>query len=173
MNALAGWITLVLLILLTIVFWFVIARSQTTEDYAEVQGKAGRLRSPWFWILVVFGVFITFATLRPFPITAQAASQDAGIRIDAIGHQWRWTLSQNTVPAGEPVVFHVTASDVNHGFAIYDENSTLLTQTQAMPGYVNKLRYTFNEPGTYRVLCLEYCGVAHHAMVTEIQVLAP
>jgi len=32
------------------------------------------------------------------------------------------------------------------------------------------LRYTFKEPGTYRVLCLEYCGVAHHEMTADIKV---
>jgi cytochrome c oxidase subunit 2 len=41
-----------------------------------------------------------------------------------------------------------------------------------MPGYINVLRYTFNEPGVYRVLCLEYCGVAHHEMTADIKVAA-
>ena len=48
----------------------------------------------------------------------------------------------------------------------------IVAQTQAMPGYVNVLRYTFKEPGTYQVLCLEYCGVEHHDMKTEINVAA-
>jgi len=37
-----------------------------------------------------------------------------------------------------------------------------------MPGYVNRLGYTFTETGEYEVLCLEYCGLAHHAMVAKI-----
>lgn len=28
------------------------------------------------------------------------------------------------------------------------------------------------EPGVYRVLCLEYCGIAHHEMKAEINVAA-
>lgn len=48
----------------------------------------------------------------------------------------------------------------------------IVAQTQAMPGYTNVLRYTFTEPGVYRVLCLEYCGVEHHDMKTEINVAA-
>jgi cytochrome c oxidase subunit II len=39
-----------------------------------------------------------------------------------------------------------------------------------MPDYTNRLFYTFNVPGHYYVLCLEYCGVAHHAMNTEFDV---
>jgi hypothetical protein len=38
---------------------------------------------------------------------------------------------------------------VNLGFAIYDPDFEIVAQTQAMPGYINVLRYTFTEPGTY------------------------
>jgi cytochrome c oxidase subunit 2 len=61
---------------------------------------------------------------------------------------------------------------VNHGFALYDPDMRIVAQTQAMPGYTNVLRYTFREPGVYRVLCLEYCGVGHHEMTAEIKVSA-
>jgi cytochrome c oxidase subunit 2 len=87
-----------------------------------------------------------------------------------VGHQWRWTLDRDTVKAGELVQFEVTASDVNHGFAIYRDKHTLVAQAQAMPGYVNKLQVRFGEPGQYEVLCLEYCGLAHHNMRVVINV---
>jgi cytochrome c oxidase subunit 2 len=70
------------------------------------------------------------------------------------------------------VVFRVTGADVNHGFGVYNENLELVTQVQAMPGYTNKLVYTFDQPGKYRILCLEYCGLAHHAMMGELNVKA-
>jgi cytochrome c oxidase subunit 2 len=41
-----------------------------------------------------------------------------------------------------------------------------------MPGYTNVIRYTFTTPGTYRVRCLEYCGLGHHTMVTQFTVTA-
>jgi cytochrome c oxidase subunit II len=37
---------------------------------------------------------------------------------------------------------------------------------------VNRLVYTFARPGRYRVLCLEYCGLAHHGMNSEFEVTA-
>ena len=40
-----------------------------------------------------------------------------------------------------------------------------------MPGYTNVLRRTFAQPGKYRVLCLEYCGLVHHNMIAEIDVV--
>jgi cytochrome c oxidase subunit 2 len=34
-----------------------------------------------------------------------------------------------------------------------------------IPGMApSSLIHTFTEPGTYTVRCLEYCGIAHHAM---------
>ena len=66
--------------------------------------------------------------------------------------------------------FRVSSADINHGFALYDPEMRLVAQTQAMPGYTNTLNYTFDRAGTYKVLCLEYCGIAHHNMVSEIKV---
>ena len=81
-------------------------------------------------------------------------------------------IDRNSVRVGELVEFHVTAQDVNHGFAIYKEKTRMVTQTQAMPGYVNRLQVRFTEPGDYELLCLEYCGVAHHDMRAVIHVRA-
>lgn len=33
-----------------------------------------------------------------------------------------------------------------------------------MPGYHNTLDVTLDEPGRYRILCFEYCGLSHHVM---------
>ncbi len=68
------------------------------------------------------------------------------------------------LPVDQPVEFRVTSLDVNHGFGIYNSRAELVAQTQAMPGYVNRLRWEFKEPGTYKILCLEYCGLGHPVM---------
>ncbi len=39
-----------------------------------------------------------------------------------------------------------------------------------MPDYTNRLFYTFTGPGHYYIICLEYCGVAHHVMNSEFEV---
>ena len=88
------------------------------------------------------------------------------------GGQWYWELDVEVVPLGQPVTFNVTSEDVNHGMGVYDENMTLLFQTQGMPGYVNSVSYTFDKPGDYQVLCMEFCGVAHHDMIAEFTVSA-
>jgi hypothetical protein len=61
--------------------------------------------------------------------------------------------------------------DVNHGFSLYDENGKLLGQTQAMPGYVNRLFVKFEKPGIYTAFCMELCGNSHHRMRGVVEVV--
>lgn len=126
------------------------------------------------------GLFVVLAGLLSFtlpktPYRAFANATPAGV-VKVTGRMWSWQLEAAggggppVLQAGQLVEFAVTAADVNHGFGIYDDAGNLLGQTQAMPGYVNRLRMVFPEPGTYHVLCMEYCGVIHHTMVSSFEV---
>jgi len=174
-QPIAWQLSLVLMTLVAFAFAFAAINSGRREDdYTPLQKRAYRLRKRLFWALVlVFGPAMIY-TLLELPYGAGRAHGGAGAAqlVEATGYQWRWELSRDEVVAGEPVEFRVTSADVNHGFGIYDANLHLVAQTQAMPGYTNTLRHTFGEPGTYRILCMEYCGIAHHNMMTEIRVVA-
>jgi cytochrome c oxidase subunit 2 len=166
------WWTLVGIGLVAVAFAYAIAHSRAVADDEDaVQRQAYRVRRWWFVGLVLLGVGVTVASLRPFPLVDQAIASGAPQVVKAVGHQWQWDLSQTRLTAGIPVEFDVTSGDVNHGFAIYGPDQRIVTQTQAMPGFTNRLLYTFDVPGKYQVLCLEYCGVAHHGMVTEFEVV--
>lgn len=79
-------------------------------------------------------------------------------------------LSIQPIKPGELIEFRVTTVDVTHGFCVYSPQGKVLTQTQAMPGYVNRLRYRFQESGTYPVLCMEFCGIGHHTMKSQLEI---
>jgi cytochrome c oxidase subunit II len=175
MQQIAWLLSLALMTLVAFGFSFVALQSgRRAADYTPVQARAYRLRARLFWALVlVLGPTMIYTLLDlPYGISHAHANASGGqaVGIDAKGFQWRWELSRNHVPVGQAVEFHVTSADINHGFAIYDPEMRLVAQTQAMPGYTNKLNYTFSKAGTYKVLCLEYCGIAHHNMITEIKV---
>ena len=165
----SAWIiSSLLMAIIVVIFLWVVTGASTRSDPA---GNPYKFRNLLFWAVVVAGVVIAYATLSPWPLVAHAENAKApDVVINVIGRQWQWGLSQDTVQAGQEVEFQVTSADVNHGFAIYRNKTRLLAQTQAMPGYVNKLRYKFVEPGEYEVLCLEYCGLAHHRMAAKINV---
>ena len=149
-------------------------------DYKAVN----RLRLVFFVALasILLGFFALTAAHLPYP--DEASTPDRVVH--AVGKQYAWSLTEGpgptlagwdkevspvvTVAANSLVEFRVTTLDVNHSFSLYAPDGHLMAQTQAMPGYVNRLRVTFREPGTYTVLCLEFCGMAHHRMRGVVEV---
>ena len=170
MQDIAWYITIILIGLLALVFLRVLATSRQEAPYDEVARRAYVFRGPLFWLVIGVGVVIAVTTLIPWPHASLAASGNAEV-VQVSGAQWQWQLSKSQFVAGRTVEFRVTSKDVNHGFGIYDKDLRLLAQVQAMPDYTNVLRYTFEQPGQYQVLCLEYCGVAHHDMRATITIL--
>lgn len=133
--------------------WIVIQAGKPADDATRDRtARTGYALRRWFFglLLVVF-VVGSWATLHRFPIPHQSTASGAAQTVDVVGGMWYWQLSSNTLKAGSDVEFRVTSADVNHGFAIYSPDGRILTQTQAMPGYTNKLIYTFTQPGTYTI----------------------
>lgn len=167
------WITtLVGISAVVLAFLFLISRSGQKEDPAAVQTKAFAIRKWFFGALIVFGIIVAGVSLRPFPIAPQHGPAQTPQVIHVVGTQWAWKMDPGPIHVGTPVAFEVTSADVNHGFGIYNDTKRMLAQTQSMPGVTNRLVYTFEQPGKYELLCLEYCGLGHHAMVLTFDVVA-
>ncbi len=71
-----------------------------------------------------------------------------------------------SVPAGSRITFYVTSSDVEHGFSI----PLTGVNTMVTPGWVSSVSHTFNTPGTYLLVCNEYCGGGHQFMAGKVEV---
>lgn len=162
------------------------ARESRAVDYTRVN----RLRLQFFVALSVILLLFLLLTLRRLPYPVEARTPDRVV--NAVGKQYAWSLTDGSGPggveaptlatwdrdfspavnvaAGTTIEFRVTTLDVNHGFSLYAPDGHLVTQTQAMPGYMNRLRVTFDQSGTYTVLCLEFCGMSHHRMRAVVEV---
>lgn len=170
MQSLAAQITALFLFLLVMCFVWVLRSTQTIVPLDQVAPVAYRARGKLFLFTMVTGALIALLTMAPWPYDARAA--EVTRHIDVKARQWAWELSDSKAQVGEVIEFRVSSEDVNHGFALYDENLKVVAQIQAMPGFVNKVRYHFDTAGKYQILCLEFCGVAHHGMVAEFLVAA-
>lgn len=167
-----AWVVSVVLIaILAITFIYVVRRSGIDGDNSAIAVATGRWRRRLLLGITLFCLPVVIYTLTELPYARQAIENIKAIEVQATGYQWYWEISRTELPVGMPIEFLVTSADVNHGFAIYGADMKIITQTQAMPGVVNVLRHTFDQPGTYKILCLEYCGVAHHSMMTELHVV--
>lgn len=174
-QSVAGLLSLILSLVVVAVAVFVMRRARDPDagGYAAVY----RVRRYYAAGLIGALALILLVTLGKTPYRRSLAETPARV-VDVTGLMWMWEFRIGgervelplVVPAHELVEFAVTARDVNHGFGIYDPQGHLVAQTQAMPGYVNRLRVRFEEPGTYRILCLEFCGVGHAIMMADISV---
>jgi cytochrome c oxidase subunit II len=168
--------------IILIVFGMVARSTNARQDI--IYARPNRLRLLFCVSLGVILLIFLVLTLPDLPYPVEASTPERTVL--ATGKQYAWSLTEGTaptlenwdtafspsatVPVGSVVEFRVTTLDVNHGFSLYTPNGHLMAQTQAMPGYVNRLRVVFDKPGTYTVLCLEFCGMAHHRMRGVVEV---
>ncbi|MDP3761808.1 MAG: hypothetical protein Q8R01_14965 [Ramlibacter sp.] len=168
MQSIALQITAGALAVLTAGFAWVMYTSGGPLRSEAATHAAYRLRHILFLAALVAGAAIAAATLFPWPHDAHASAITR--KIDVKARQWAWELSGQQAAVGDVVEFTLTTSDVSHGFGLYDPDNRLVAQMQVMPGFTNKVRHQFDRPGKYQILCMEYCGLAHHAMVAHIDV---
>jgi len=110
-----------------------------------------------------------FATIF---FTPYGRSAGADAQVEKIeGLQFVWLVPGKPLKAGRPVEFRLTARDVSHGFGVYTSGGRFLFQVQVLPGKTQTYVYTFNRPGTYKILCLEYCGLDHDRMQSQLTVV--
>jgi cytochrome c oxidase subunit 2 len=167
-----SWIVTIILVTLLAIIFLIIANNASGDksEYTPIQKSAYSLRGKLFLLILLVIVPIIGYTLTQMPYPSVTISSKASKLVNAIGHQWYWEISDTTAKVGDPVMYNVSTADVNHGFGVYDADLNVIAQTQAMPGYTNKLLVSFPTAGKYRILCLEYCGLAHHSMISEITV---
>jgi len=167
-----AWVTsLIFILIIAAVFVWVFLNSSKKEDYTKVVRKWYKTRKVYGIIVVLLMLVVTIYTLRELPYNEPVYKEGTDVyEVDVEAIQFGWNISETEFKVGDSVEFNVTTPDVTHGFGIYDEDMELIAQTQAMPEYTNTVYMTFDDPGTYTILCLEYCGLGHHLMTAEITV---
>jgi len=102
--------------------------------------------------------------VEPFKTYELIKLDDKHYELHMVAQMWTFLPNKLELPVGSTVDIYLTSKDVIHGFDIEDKNVNLM----AVPGTVNYTQVTFEEPGSYKFLCHEYCGIAHHNMAGEI-----
>jgi cytochrome c oxidase subunit 2 len=143
----------------------------STRRAAAAAGDVSRYSErEGLWLLVVLGALfaLLMATIFYVPYSESAGPRKQVVRVTGV--QFAWAIEPGEVRAGVPVEFLARSGDVTHGFGVYDASGALQFQAQVIPGETQKVVHTFDRPGTYDVLCLEFCGRDHHLMEAVLQV---
>ena len=114
--------------------------------------------------------FRQFVKLRVAPEGAQD--------VYVVGKKWMWEFADPagggsvgvlTVPAGKPIRLIITSRDVLHSFYVPD----FRIKQDAVPGRYTTAWFEAARPGTYEILCTEYCGAGHSTMRGTVVALGP
>jgi cytochrome c oxidase subunit II len=155
-------VAVVLAVLLSVAVW------ASTRNRGPVDThKLAEFERRWLLIVTVILVALLVATIWFTPYGK--STPDGAQVVNVTAQQFFWQVKPARVSVDKPVAFVTRSSDVNHGFGIF-KGHKFIAQIQVVPGASSTLVHTFHEPGTYTVLCMEFCGVNHSAMVTTFQV---
>jgi cytochrome c oxidase subunit 2 len=128
-------------------------------------------------IIVVSVVVYSYSLLL---YVEEGPEVESDMDVDVTGIQFAWlfeypngqtSTATMRVPAGEnhTIGLRVTSNDVWHAFRAND----LRVKADAIPGETSRTWFIADEPGTYRIDCLELCGASHSQMTGEIVVMEP
>ena len=94
-------------------------------------------------------------------IVPEVAAPPGEIYLVARQFAWYPTLK---LRSGETYRMHVSSADFQHGFSLLPMNMNF----QVVPGYDHVITMKPQAPGTYPIVCNEFCGVGHQNMVGKI-----
>jgi cytochrome c oxidase subunit 2 len=96
-----------------------------------------------------------------------SVAADGKIVVRLVAQQYSFHPQCLLVPAGIPVTFRATSTDVIHGFNVAGTNAN----TMLIPGFVATFTTTFRNPGEHLMPCHEYCSVGHEGMWARVKVI--
>ena len=158
--------------------------------------EAQQIETIWTIVPAIILVFLALPSLRLLYLTDEV--RDPALTLKAIGHQWYWRyeytdfsdieidsyiIPTQDLTAGEYRLLEVdnrivlpiqteirvlvTAADVIHSWTV----PALGVKVDAVPGRLNQLRFTINNPGIYYGQCSEICGANHSFIPITIEVV--
>lgn len=168
--------SIVFLAVMGLTAYAVLSRRVSGEKVGDVALVDGGEGQGFAWILwggviipVAILIFLLGLSIRSHRSLAAPPNLPV-LEIEITGHRWWWEVrylgqeivdaNQIHIPVGESVVIHLTSQDVIHSFWV----PQLTGKMDLNPGETNSIWIQADEPGIYRGLCAEFCGLQHANM---------
>ena len=170
-----GWGAFVVLLFFHIPFLIFFCRIVYKKAFVNT-GPSGtapekypKIEIMWISTVAVLFILVNVLSVVYMPPVSTAALTKSGTpfqEVDITAKSWYYDMSSREVEVGVPVNFSAKSGDTVHGFSVYHPDGRIVFTMMLMPGMESPttLVHTFEEPGEYKVRCLEYCGIVHHAM---------
>lgn len=164
-----------LLIVTLMLVFVVLYRRRPGHDPKKAPSHSTALELTWTIIPVVIVVFIFYSGFTTY-LGMRTAPRNA-YEVQVTAQQFNWTFkypnghssSDLHVPAGQPVLLLMKSNDVIHSLWIPD----FRLKMDLVPGHYTRTWFEAPEPGVHDLLCTEYCGTGHSAMLATVVVHPP
>ncbi len=140
-----------------------------------------KIKAPrWLEALVIGGLLSLFGVWWVIGFQQYRTMQDPpadAMPIYVTAKQWMWQFAypsgptatdELVVPVGVPVKLIMTSRDVIHSFYV----PAFRIKQDVIPGRAVTTWFQATEPGSYDILCTQYCGTRHSFMRAQVIALA-
>lgn len=158
------------------IFFFFRYRRRTPEQHTEY--VVPTLKTEFLFVSVPLVFFLLWFAIGFRDFVWYTTPPKDAMDVYVMGKQWMWKYSYPEgpngtnvlhVPANRPVRLLLTSRDVIHSFFV----PAFRIKMDVLPGRYTQAWFEATKPGTYQVLCTEYCGLSHSTMWSEIVVMPP
>lgn len=176
--ALVTWVSVAIFVVVAGILLFVIVRYRDRGSARlprQIRGHS-LLEIGWTIAPALVLLVIAIPTIQIIFRTQPRTEPAGAMEVTVLGHQWWWefrypslgvaTANELHLPLGQPVVLRLEGPDVIHSFWV----PQLGGKRDVVPGRINTLTFTPEEPGEYLGQCAEFCGLSHANMRMRVVV---
>jgi len=166
---------LLFVLIIFLMLYFTVRYRATRNPVAQEITGSPLLEAVWIVVptLIVTTMFIYGLTGFQFLRSVPADS----IPVKVHARQWSWLFeypngkksADMVVPLGKNISCELISADVIHGFYV----PAYRIQMDIVPGLKTKVWFNATERGSSWILCSQYCGLKHSAMMAKIYAVPP
>jgi cytochrome c oxidase subunit II len=169
-------------VLITLVGGYFLFRYREREDGGPQADHDVNARPPLWMktsaVALLFALFVIWWAIGLWQYVTLRVAPEGALDVYVTAKQWMWkfaypggarSISVLYVPARRPMRLIMTSRDVIHSFYVPE----FRVKQDVVPGRYTTLWFEAKAPGTYPILCAEYCGDGHSTMRGWVVALEP
>ncbi len=161
-------------IVFLMVYFLVRYRKSRNPQPTEIPGHAG-LEILWIGLATLLVLTMFFYGLAGFRFLRRAPADSLPVKVTS--RQWSWLFEypnglksvELIAPLGRNIRLELHSEDVIHSFFV----PALRIKQDTVPGMTTQAWFRAGQTGSFDILCAEYCGERHSAMLSKLIVLPP
>ena len=179
--ALITWVCAVIAVIVFTALAWVLSRYRERGASSLPRQIRGHTLLELSWTIAPALVLLVIAipTIQVIFRTQTTPAPAGALQITVRGWQWWWefrypslgivTANELYLPLGQPIAIRLEGPDVIHSFWV----PRLGGKRDVIPGRINLLSFTADQPGDLWGQCAEFCGASHANMRMRVVAVSP